>query len=170
YGTGLSGWQGPSGGRDGCLQRLRYTGDPVLMVESFSVVEGGVELKFSFDVDPATVRDKSAWRVQMWNYLWSRVYGSEQWSILQPGRIGRDDLEVEDVFLIEPDKVRLVLPELTMCDQLFIDMNFKTAETPGGISRFVEQLYATIHHLPNQAPVENRTIPKKSETAEAGTP
>ncbi|MEM6471510.1 MAG: DUF6797 domain-containing protein, partial [Planctomycetota bacterium] len=47
YGTGLSGWQGPSGGRDGCLQRLRYTGDPVLMVESFSVVEGGVELKFS---------------------------------------------------------------------------------------------------------------------------
>ena len=28
YATGLSGWQGPPEGKDGCLQRLRYTGQP----------------------------------------------------------------------------------------------------------------------------------------------
>ncbi|MEO1616216.1 MAG: DUF6797 domain-containing protein [Planctomycetota bacterium] len=153
YGVGLSGWQGPSGGRDGCFQRLRYTGEPMMMVDDFRVTHDGVELKFSFDVDPATARDPESYEIEMWDYLWSRVYGSEQFSLLQPGRIGRDTLMVTEVVLVAPDTVRLVIPDLQVCDQLSIEMNFRarsseTAVTSADGARFVEHLYATVHAKP----------------------
>ncbi|MEM0926472.1 MAG: hypothetical protein AAGJ83_10580, partial [Planctomycetota bacterium] len=164
YGVGLSGWQGPSGGRDGCLQRLRNTGDPSLLIDEFRVVDDGVELHFSFDLDPATATDPAAWRIQMWDYLWSKVYGSKQYSILQPGRIGRDNLKVEEVLLIAPNAVRLKLPELAVCDQLMIEMNFETADDPGGVSTFIETLYATIHTMPDDRKNADASSEARSDT------
>ena len=98
YGTGLSGWQGPTGGKDGCLQRLRYTGDPVQMIEKTRIVPRGIELTFNFSLsDSAT--DVNRWSAEMWDYLWSKNYGSDQFSVLKPGTRGRDKLEFESVEL-----------------------------------------------------------------------
>jgi len=144
YGTGLSGWQGPKDGKDGCLQRLRYTGELVQMIEDVQVTAEGFEITFTFDVDPVSATDAKSWRGQMWNYLWSRRYGSDQFSVLNPGEKGRDELTIESVSLPEPNKVLLKIPNLRTCDQALIEVNVKTKSG----MRYVEKFYATVHAIP----------------------
>ncbi len=144
YGTGLSGWQGPTGGRDGCLQRLRYTGQPAQLIDRVQVISGGLELQFTFDIDPATAGQAAAWNVEMWNYLWSERYGSDQYSVLRPKRQGRDSLVVSDVDVVDPRTVRLRIPQLQACSQLSLQMNF--LDSAG--KRYIEHLYSTINVMP----------------------
>ena len=144
YGTGLSGWQGPAGGKDGCLQRLRYVGEPVKMIDSVHVVTGGLELRFSFNLDPNSVSDTQSWQAMMWDYLWSEQYGSDQYSVLKPGTKGSDPLSVKEAQMIDPRTVRLNIPDLRVCDQLSLKMDFTDMQG----ERFIEQLYLTIHAVP----------------------
>lgn len=144
YGTGLSGWQGPTGGDDGCLQRLRYAGDPMKMINEVRVDRNEIEIKFSFDVDPQSVTETSSWELEMWDYLWSSRYGSDQFSVMNTGEQGRDRLKVKTVHVIDPKTIRLSIPNLRICDQLSVRMNFKGSDG----KRFVEQMYQTIHHIP----------------------
>jgi len=146
YGTGLSGWQGPDGGADGCLQRLRYTGEPVQMVDNVQVTPDGIELRFTFDVDPKTACNPESYNAEMWNYLWSRRYGSDQFSVRDPERLGHDPLEVSDVVQVDNRCVRLVVPDLAVCDQVELNMQFK--DTDGQL--FVEKVYMTIHAIPKR--------------------
>ncbi len=146
YGTGLSGWQGPAQGKDGCLQRLRYTGEPVKMIDNVRVVAGGLELRFSFAVDPKSACDSQSWRGEMWDYLWSKQYGSDQYSVLRPGEKGRDALLVKNIRLIDDRTVHLSIPDLKVCDQLSLEMNF----TDAAGDRFIEHLYQTIHAVPDK--------------------
>jgi hypothetical protein len=148
YGTGLSGWQGPSGGRDGCLQRLRYTGEPVRMIDAVRVTPTGLELTFNFDVDPKTASDPQAWRGEMWDYLWSMKYGSDQYSVLKPGEKGRDSLPVEKVTLVGRRTLRLTIPDLKVCDQMSLKLNFSDASG----DKFIEHVYLTIHAKPSTGP------------------
>lgn len=144
YGVGLSGWQGPAGGSDGCLQRLRYTGEPVAMIDDFQVTSDGVELSFSFEVDPTSAGGEAAWQAEMWDYLWSRRYGSDQFSVRRPGEPGHDPLEIEKVEVINPTTVHLHIPGLEVCDQLRLEMKFRDAEG----KLFTEELFATVHQIP----------------------
>ncbi|MBA4019949.1 MAG: hypothetical protein C0483_22515 [Pirellula sp.] len=146
YGTGMSGWQGPAQGKDGCLQRLRYAGESVKMIDQVRVVPEGLELRFSFAVDPQTVCESQAWRAEMWDYRWSKQYGSDQYSVLKRGEKGRDTLSIQGIRSIDERTVRLNIPDLQVCDQLSLEMNFMDAER----GRFVEQVYLTIHAVPNK--------------------
>jgi hypothetical protein len=144
YGTGLSGWQGPAGGKDGCLQRLRYTGTPVRMIDQIRVVPGGVELSFNFAL-PAQAAEGDAWQASMWDYKWARRYGSDQHSVLKPGTLGQDQLEVTSVELSPSGKqATLRLPQLSVCDQLRIEVDF---QLPSG-EAFRRDAYMTVHQLP----------------------
>ncbi|PQO41916.1 DUF6797 domain-containing protein [Blastopirellula marina] len=147
YGTGLSGWQGPAGGKDGCLQRLRYTGEPVAIVDDFQVTPDGVELKFSFEVDPASAADAQSWSAEMWNYLWSARYGSDQFSVRRPQQHGHDPLTIESVEIVDPKTVRLHIPGLEVCDQLRLEMRLKDAAG----KLFTEELFATVHQIPKKS-------------------
>lgn len=144
YGTGLSGWQGPADGKDGCLQRLRYTGESIKMIDDLQVVPQGIELSFNFDLDPKTAGDPRSWRCQIWDYLWSEQYGSDDYSVLRPDSKGRDVIAIQHVQLISDRRVRLQIPELQVCDQLLLEMNFSAAN--GQV--YIEQIYATVHKLP----------------------
>jgi putative heme-binding domain-containing protein len=151
YGTGLSGWQGPQGGRDGCLQRLRYVGpsethNEPRIIERTTVVPGGIELTFNFDV-AEDAADPNAWQAEMWNYLWSRKYGSDQYRVGEPDVKGRDELAIESI-VISPNKrtVTLRLPDLQTCDQVRIDMQFHDAAQ----NKFREEIYFTVHAIPAQ--------------------
>lgn len=144
YGTGLSGWQGPPGGKDGCLQRLRYTGDSVRIIENVTVTSTGLELTFNFALDSLTATDPTSWQAEMWNYLWSRKYGSDQFSVLRPGEKGRDSLSIRKVTLTGDRKLNLIIPDLTTCDQLSLKMDFKDQSG----ERFIEHVYLTIHAQP----------------------
>jgi len=144
YGVGLSGWQGPRDGLDGCLERLRFTGEPVEMIDRVEVVPEGIEVSFSFDVDPASVRRPGAFAAEMWNYLWSERYGSDQFSVREPGKRGHDALRIEAVEPVSPRRLRLVIPDLAVCDQLQLTMLL--SGTSG--QTFTDVAYLTIHAIP----------------------
>ncbi|MDV6032829.1 MAG: hypothetical protein F9B45_22640 [Phycisphaera sp. RhM] len=145
YGTGLSGWQGPNGGKDGCLQRLRFTGRQARIIDRVRVVPNGIELTFNFEVS-AEAGDPDSWDAQMWNYLWSKKYGSDQFSILRPGEKGRDTLTIDAIELSDDKRtVTLVTPDLTTCDQVHVEMGFADADG----TLFREQVYLTVHAVPS---------------------
>jgi hypothetical protein len=140
--TGLSGWQGPKGGKDGCLQRLRYTGSQGTMLRG-AVVTGPdtVQLRFTGKIDFAAV-DASRFRAEMWNYRWAARYGSAQWSVRDPERQGHDPLEVSEVRLGSDGRsVNLTLDGLQTCDQLRID-----CDLPGVVGEQVVHL--TVRAIP----------------------
>ena len=83
----------------------------------------------------------------MWNYLWSRKYGSDQYRVGESDIKGRDELAIESV-IISPNKrtVTLRLPDLQTCDQVRIDMQFHDAAH----NKFREEIYFTVHAIPAQ--------------------
>jgi hypothetical protein len=86
YVCGLKGWQ-TTAARDGAFHRVRYTGKPVPRLVGVRVQRDGYELRFNEAVDPAIARDPQNWNLQEWNYLWSRRYGSDLYSVAEPGRV-----------------------------------------------------------------------------------
>lgn len=93
YVTGLRGWQ-TTATRNGCFQRVRYTGDIVRMPMELKVTRRGVQVDFSAQLDPAAVADVNNWNAEVWNYVWSAAYGSPDISTLEPkvaaGDVGKD--------------------------------------------------------------------------------
>ena len=144
YGTGLSGWQGPGGGKDGCLQRLRYTGDTARIIDNVEVAADGLTLTFNFDLDRESVGDPNSWSAEMWDYLWSRRYGSDQFSVRDKGRKGHDRLTIKSATLDGQQRVQLAIPDLAVCDQLKLEVRLKDAAG----ELFVEDLYMTVHAIP----------------------
>ena len=116
------------------------------MVERVDVVPGGIELSFSFDVDPASVQQPGAFAAEMWNYLWSKRYGSDQFSVRTPDERGHDELTIEAVEIVSPRRLRLVIPDLAVCDQLQLSMLFSTSSG----QTFTEVAYLTIHAIPRE--------------------
>ena len=146
YGTGLSGWQGPAGGKDGCFQRLRYTGKPCRLLDSVAVEHDGIQLHFNFHIDPQSIDKAKNWHAEMWDYLWSRKYGSDQFSVLHPGEEGRDEVHIADASLIDPKTIHLEIPDIHPCDQFLLEV--ETRDQAG--ESFLEKAYLTIHTLPNE--------------------
>jgi hypothetical protein len=147
YGTGLSGWQGPANGKDGCFQRLRYTGKACRLLDSVTVVPKGIELHFNFDVDPASTTFANDWHAEMWNYLWSKKYGSDQFSVLHPGQKGHDIVSIADALLKDSQTVLLGIPDIHPCDQLILEV--ETRDQTG--EPFLERAYLTIHSIPEES-------------------
>lgn len=79
--AGLRGWQ-TDGIRNGCLQRVRYTGAAVQMPIELHAKKTGVELRFSSTIDTQAAIDPGNWNVEVWNYLWSSAYGSPEISTI----------------------------------------------------------------------------------------
>jgi hypothetical protein len=94
YVCGLRGWQ-TAARRDGCLQRVRYTGKPLNQPVAFAAQRDGVELRFESPVDRAAAADSTRYKVERWNYRWSGEYGSKNWSVVDPNREGKDPVLVE---------------------------------------------------------------------------
>jgi hypothetical protein len=155
YGTGLSGWQGPTGGKDGCLQRLRYTGQQVRMIDRVRVVPGGIEVTMNFPL-PNAAAQADAWNAEMWDYKWSRQYGSDQFSVLNPGSTGRDPLPITNVEISDSrQRITLKVPQLEVCDQLRLQVDFaldpikdQTLEQAEPDQRFQREIYMTVHGMP----------------------
>src|SRR5205085_734227 len=98
YVCGLNGWQ-TAARRDGCVQRVRATGQPCQLPTAFAAEVGGLRLRFPNPLDPATAGDAASYRVEQWNYHWSGEYGSKRWSVAEPSRTGQDVLTVKSATL-----------------------------------------------------------------------
>ena len=115
-----------------------------------AVVDDGIQLDFNFHIDPESTNGVKNWHAEMWDYLWSRKYGSDQFSVLHPGEEGRDEVHIADVLLIDPKTIHLNVPDIRPCDQFLLE--FETRDQAGEL--FFEKAYLTIHAVPDKS--ENR--------------
>jgi putative heme-binding domain-containing protein len=139
YMTGMHGW-GTYTPDPGCLERLRYTGDPVQLPVSFHIHADGIAIAFSETLSEDVVRRAENHFAQCWNYRYSPGYGSKEYSVLHPGAIGHDVLDIRSVTIAkEKKKIFLEIPDLQRCSQLHLMLQ------TGG--RYPVELFATVHEL-----------------------
>lgn len=128
YTVGLSGWQGPEGGADGCLQRVRYVGGGAPLLVAAKAVSDGVELEFSDKLNADVARDLDRYQVERWNYLWTRNYGSAHYSVEDPGRQGVDEVKVIGATLSSDGRrLHLQLKSMVPCNQLQVEFQLESA-------------------------------------------
>ena len=89
YVSGLRGWQ-TTALKNGCIQRVRYTGKPLWMPVEIKTHADGVELRFDQDLDTKSAADPENYRVSVWNYVWSAAYGSPEVSTQGGGKGGEE--------------------------------------------------------------------------------
>ena len=142
YVGGTEGWQSYAK-EDGCLQRLRLTDKPLVVPRAFEAWGNGVIMRFSGELDPASV-SASAVFCQQWNYLYSAGYGSPEFSVREPGRQGHDHVPVKSVRLL-PDgrSVFLEIPQLHPVMQFHVHTSFRTRDG----ARVQPDVFATILNL-----------------------
>jgi hypothetical protein len=148
YVMGLRGWQ-TNGLKNGCFQRVRFTGAVPRMPIEMHVKKGGIELRFACSLDTQTAADPENWNIEQWRYVWSSAYGSPELSTegdaTKPGEIGKDGraefskeqaaekkhdpVPVKSVTIGTDDRtVFLEIPGLKPVMQMAIRYDLKTAD------------------------------------------
>src|SRR6185503_5717447 len=107
YLVGMRGWQ-TDGSRDGCLQRIRYTGKPIHMPLSAKVTAEGIQVTFTDALDPETAGAADSYSAEWCNIQWTGNYGSPEFWVSQPNKKGREPLQVQSATL-RPDGKTVVL-------------------------------------------------------------
>ena len=110
YLVGMHGWQ-TSARHDGCLSRIRYTGQPVRLPTELHARSDGIEIRFAEPLDRATAGDPSNYGVEQWGYRYSENYGSDHWSVKNPDQMGHDPVAVRGVELSEDGRSVLLVLE-----------------------------------------------------------
>jgi hypothetical protein len=143
YIAGSTGWQ-TAAARDGCLQRIRFTGKPVYLPTAWHAHSNGIALTFTQPLDRAAATDPGSYGVRQWNYRYTSTYGSKDWSVANPQKEGRDDLPVKSARLLPDGKtVFIEIPGLTPVMQMEIKYSLNAAD--GKAMR--NQLWLTLNAL-----------------------
>jgi hypothetical protein len=155
--VGLDGW-GDYAVADGCLHRIRFTGKATTQVTGWRAHRNGIRLDFNAEIAAASIPGASCF-VQQWNYRdTAESYGSPEFSVRHPERIGHDRLPVAAVHLLEGGRsVLLEIPDLlpAMCTQVratFTDAAGRPVEV---------DFYATLQRLADDAPQGKPTPPER---------
>lgn len=138
YVASSQGW-GNYGISDGALQRVRYNNQteyfpyPV----AFEARENGVLLTFANE-ESVPKPDHKKWYAQHWNYRYGPSYGSKEYSVSDPNRVGHDRLEILSVQRVgDAPKLFIEIPQIEPVHQIHLHLdNEKRTE-----------LFATIHEL-----------------------
>jgi hypothetical protein len=143
YIAGSKGWVSTAV-RDGCLQRVRYTGGKATWPTAFRARANGLVIDFPEPLDPEVAQDLDRWAAEQWNYRYSEKYGSADLSVSSPDQEGHDVVEIRSAKL-SPDgrSVTLEIPGLKPVHQLRIRYNLRLAA--GGPAK--GELAATIHRI-----------------------
>ncbi len=118
YIAGLFGWSSEKQ-KDTGFYRIRMTGAPLRTPKSFRAVKDGLIIDFYTPLEAESVANLENWRVQSWEYRWSKNYGSPQ--LKRSGEEGRDEHPVLSATLSEDGKnVFLKIPSLTSTMQFHV--------------------------------------------------
>jgi hypothetical protein len=98
---GLRGWQ-TEAATDACFHRVRATGKSLYMADAMKVRPNGVQITFTQPLSEEVANDVGSYGVERWNYRWTSEYGSDEYSVKDPGKKGRDTVEVKSAKL-QPD-------------------------------------------------------------------
>ncbi len=144
YNAGLRGWQS-NAAREAGLDRVRYTGKPVVTVRALRVDRQGVHLGFTQPMDPSIAEDAQNYSIQRWNYKRTNSYGSGEYSVADASKKGRDTAPVTAAKLSADGRtVTLTLGGLAPCDQQLIRFTLKTADG----AKLQSEVMHTIHAVP----------------------
>jgi cytochrome c551/c552 len=138
YVTGSQGW-GNYGIADGALQRVRYNNQTEVFPYpvDFEVRENGVLLTFANE-ESVPKADHEKWYAQHWNYRYGPSYGSREYAVSDPNKIGHDWLEILSVQRVEDGpKLFIEIPQIEPVHQLHLHLDD---------GKRIE-LFATIHQL-----------------------
>jgi hypothetical protein len=127
YIAGSTGWQ-TSAVKDGAVQRVRRTGKPLRIPVAWKQDGASLEFTFAEKLDPAVAADAGSFGVRRWNYRYTQDYGSKEWSVVDPNKEGRDEVEVKSAALLQDGKtVRLTLADArpAMQYELRYDVGFR---------------------------------------------
>ena len=78
YLSGLKGWQS-NAGRNGGLDRVRYTGKPLAMPNELHVTPDGLRVSFTQALDPGQAQDIERFSLRASDILWDQAYGSSEY-------------------------------------------------------------------------------------------
>jgi hypothetical protein len=107
YVSGMRGWQ-TAAVHDGCFQRLRFVGGALRQPIRYATRAGELELSFDVKLDRKLAEDPESYSLEQWNYLWSKNYGSKDWSIRDSKKNGRDPVAIRTATL-QPNGKTVVL-------------------------------------------------------------
>lgn len=126
YIAGLFGWSSEKQADTG-FYRVRMTGAPLRTPKSFRAVKDGLIIDFYTPLNPESVANLENWRIQSWEYRWSKNYGSPQ--LKRSGEEGRDEHPVQSATLSEDGKtVFLKVPTLTPTMQFHVEIKGNFAD------------------------------------------
>ncbi len=128
YVAGSTGWQ-TAAARDGCLQRVRFTGkDPQLPIESH-IHANGIRLTFTTALDRSAAEDAGSYSFSQWNYLYSKNYGSKDYLPSDPQKEGHETVEVISAKLSADGKtIFLEIPGLKPVMQFEVKYSLNSAD------------------------------------------
>jgi hypothetical protein len=146
YVAGLKGWQ-TVGVRDGCLQRVRYTGGQLLMPVGIKVRRDTLVVTFATELEAASANDSENFALERWNYLWSEKYGSPEYKVSEPDKLGRDKMEIKSTQLSE-DKKTVLIKVADLRPAMQMRLQFRLRAATG------EPINSEIFHTVNAVPKE----------------
>jgi azurin/sugar phosphate isomerase/epimerase len=115
YVNGMQGW-GSYTPKDGCFQRVRFTGGEKPVPIGFEARDNGVLLRFNQPVKDA---DAATCFAQCWNYRYGPQYGSPEYSVKYADTPGHDPLEVRSVQKLDGGKTLfLEIPQIVTASQI----------------------------------------------------
>jgi hypothetical protein len=103
YVVGMRGWQ-TDGQRDGCFQRVRYTGKAANMPLSAKVSKAGLEVTFTDPLDKAEAGNADNYVADWCNLKWTGGYGSDEYAVSDPKKKGREKLPIQGVKVSDDGK------------------------------------------------------------------
>lgn len=124
YVCGLNGWQ-TAALADGCLQRVRYTGQPLDVPVKLEVDGNRIRLTFNRAIQAKPASDAANFKAAWWNYHWSGEYGSKRWKVSDPKAQGQDEFAPRSARLLADGRtVELSFEKLVPVMQMQIGYNF----------------------------------------------
>jgi azurin len=120
YVNGMAGW-GTYTPKDGCFQRVRFTGGDKPVPVAFEARDNGVLIRFNQAVKDA---DAATCFAQCWNYKYGPQYGSPEYSVKHADTPGHDPLEVRSVQKIDGGKALfLEIPQIVPANQIHLRLS-----------------------------------------------
>ncbi len=120
YVNGMQGW-GSYTPKDGCFQRVRFTGGTQPVPVGFEARDNGVLLRFN---QPVKEADAATCFAQCWNYRYGPQYGSPEYSVKYADTPGHDPLEVRSVQQLDGGKTLfLEIPQIVTASQIHLHVS-----------------------------------------------
>jgi hypothetical protein len=128
YVVGCLGWS-TSAAKDGCFQRVRYSGKNVYLPNALHAYSNGMELSFTEPLDKSTAEDTDSYSIEQWTYHYQQKYGSKDYLPDEPKKEGHETVNITSAKLL-PDgrSVFLQADKLKPVMQMQIKFNVNAAD------------------------------------------